>query len=95
MPEKRIIIDQSLTKKGFERSNQSSHLHYKLIIDGKITDIRTKMSMGSNYKTIGDNLLSKMSKQLKMKSVADFRRYIECTYSEESYIGFLKKEGIL
>ena len=95
MPEKRIIIDQSLTKKGFQRTNQSSHFHYKLVIDGKITDIRTKMSMGSQHKTIGDNLLSKMSKQLKMKRVADFKRYVECTYSKDSYIDFLKKEGLL
>jgi tRNA A37 threonylcarbamoyladenosine dehydratase len=51
--------------------------------------------MGSQYKTIGDNLLSKMSKQLKMKCVADFRRYVECTYSKDSYIDFLKKEGLL
>ena len=95
MPEKRLLIDQSLTKKGFKSMNQSSHIYYKLIIDGKISNIRTKMSTGSQYKTISDNLLSKMSKQLRMKNVAEFRRYIECTYSRESYIDFLKKEGFI
>lgn len=95
MPEKRLFIDQSLTKKGFKSANKSSHVYYQLIIDGKITNIRTKVSTGSQYKTIGNNLLSKMSKQLKMKSVAEFRRYIECTYSKDSYINFLKKEGLV
>lgn len=64
-----------------------------LVIDGKVTHIRTKMSMGSQYKTIGDNLLSKMSRQLKMNGVGEFIRYIGCTYSENSYIYFLKNEG--
>ena len=93
MPEKRVNIDQSLRKKGFQRTNQSSHFYYKLIIDGKITDIRTKMSMGTQHATIGDNLISKMSRQIKMKNLGDFKRYIECTYSESSYISHLKSEG--
>ena len=49
--------------------------------------------MGTQHATIGDNLISKMSRQLKMKNLGDFKRYIECTYSESSYISHLKSEG--
>ena len=90
MPEKRLTIDSSLTKKGFIKTTQSSHYYYKFMTDGKITNIRTKMSMGSNHKTIGDNLLVQMYKQLKMNNITEFRKYIECTYSYEAYTKFLK-----
>jgi hypothetical protein len=53
------------------------------------------MSTGSQYGTIDNNLLSKMSRQLKMKNVAEFRQYIECIYSEDNYLDFLKKEGYI
>ena len=49
------------------------------------------MSTGSNHKTIGDNLLVQMYKQLKMNNIAEFRKYIECTYSYDSYIKSLKE----
>ena len=93
MPEKRVNIDKSLRKKGFRKTNQGRHFYYILIVDGKLTNIRTKMSMGSQHATIGDNLLSKMSKQLKMRNPGDFKHYIECTYSESNYIHYLKSEG--
>jgi hypothetical protein len=95
MAEKRLTIDSSLTRKGFKKNTQNNHYYYKLIIDGKITNIRTKMSTGSNHKTIGDNLLVQMYKQLKMNNIAEFRKYIECTYSYESYIKSLKEKNYI
>ena len=58
-PEKRDKIDAALTSKGFEKINNKDHYRYILVVDGKVTDIRTKISRGSGYKTIGNNLLVK------------------------------------
>jgi hypothetical protein len=94
-PEKRDKIDAALTSKGFEKINNKDHYRYILVVDGKVTDIRTKMSRGSGYKTIGNNLLVQMSKQLRMNNVAEFKRYTECTYSYISYLKFLKTAGLI
>jgi len=57
MPEKRDNIDAALRSKGFERQNNKDHYRYNLVFADKITHIGTKISRGSNHKTIGDNLL--------------------------------------
>jgi hypothetical protein len=92
-PEKRDKIDTALTSKGFEKINNKDHYRYILVVEGRVTDIRTKMSRGSGYKTVGNNLLVQMSKQLRMNNVAEFKRYIECTYSYNSYLKVLKNAG--
>jgi len=84
-PEKRDKIDAALTSKGFQKLKNKDHHRYSLVVNGKITHIGTKMSMGSNHKT-ADNLLIQMYKQLRMKNKSEFRSYIECTYSYESYV---------
>lgn len=85
-PEKRDKIDAALTSKGFLKMKNKDHHRYSLKIDGKITHIGTKMSMGSNHKTVADNLHVQMYKQLRMKNKSEFKSYIECTYSYESYV---------
>lgn len=94
-PEKRDKIDGSLTSTGFEKINKNDHYRYILVVEGKFTDIRTKMSRGSGHRTIGNSLLVQMSKQLRMNNVAEFKRYIECTYSYNSYLKFLKAEELI
>jgi len=91
MPEKRDHIDAALTSKGFNKLKKKDHYRYNLEIDGKISHIGTKMSTGSKHKTIGDNLLIQMYKQLKMKDKDDLKRYIRCSYSYDSYITYLRE----
>jgi hypothetical protein len=95
MPEKRDIIEAALTSKGFAKSKKGDHYRYNLVINGKITHIGTKMSTGSNYKTIADNLLIQMYKQLKMNNKQEFKKFIECKYSLESYVNFLQQSNQL
>lgn len=95
MPEKRDNIDAALRSKGFQKSDKKDHFRYNLLIDGKITHIGTKISMGSNYKTIGDNLLIQMYKQLRMSCKEDLKKYIKCTYSYEEYIKYLEENRII
>ena len=93
MPEKRDSIDAALKSKGFEKLKKKDHNRYNLVIDGKITHIGTKMSTGSNYKIIGDNLLIQMYKQLRMNNKDEFRRYIGCKYSYDAYVENLRKNN--
>ena len=95
MPEKRTNIDSALRKKGFAKAKHKDHDWYYLEIDGKITHIGTKMSTGSGYKTIGDNLLIQMYKQLRMHNISEFRKFVGCKYSYESYIISLKNDDQL
>lgn len=94
-PEKRDKIDAALTSKGFRKLKNKDHHRYSLVVNGKITHIGTKMSTGSNHKTVPDNLLIQMYKQLRMKNKSEFKGYIECTYSYESYIRFLAEANEL
>ncbi|OPY53569.1 MAG: hypothetical protein A4E48_00703 [Methanosaeta sp. PtaU1.Bin060] len=71
------------------------HHRYNLVVNGKITQIGTKMSMGSTHKTIGDNLLIQMYKQLRMKNKSELKNYVECTYSYDSYVRDLIKSNQL
>jgi len=82
-----------LTSKGFQKLDKKDHYRYNLKIDGKISHIGTKMSMGSNYKTVGDNLLIQMYKQLRMSNLSEFKKYIECKYSYDNYIKYLKEKN--
>lgn len=83
-------IDGSLCRKGFERKNDADHVQYILYINGLKTRIRTKISHGENE--IGDDLISKMSRQLKL-SKKQFLDLIECPLSKEEYVKLLQKNG--
>lgn len=94
MPEKRDRIEAALESKGFQKM-KGDHDRYNLMIDGKITHIGTKISTGSSYKTIGDNLIIKMYKQLKMNNKEEFNGFIGCKYSYEAYVNKLRQSNQL
>jgi hypothetical protein len=89
MPEKRDNIDAALQSKGFQKLKNKDHFRYNLKVGGKISHIGTKISTGSKHKTVGDNLLIQMYKQLRMNNKEDLRKYIKCSYSYEDYIKYL------
>lgn len=77
--------------KGFEKMERD-HEIYSMVVDGEVT-VSTRMSRGSSHREISKDLLSKMSKQLKM-SKQQFLEYIECTYTYEDYCKFIKENYI-
>ncbi len=89
----RSEIRQALCKKGFVEED-NDHYFYTLVYNQKKTAIFTKISKGSNYKTIHQALLSLMSKQLKLSN-NEFLQLVDCSISGESYIEILKKKDIL
>lgn len=88
----RALVEQNLPKKGFVEDRGRDHVFFHFIHDGQKTHIRTHVSHGSKYRTLGDDLVSKMAKQCKLTS-KDFRSLSECTLSHNDYLAILKKSG--
>lgn len=84
-------IERSLLKKGFIKHN-SDHKRFIFINDNIDEGISTKMS--HSHSEIGDDLISKMSKQLFM-SKDFFKEFVDCKKSESDYIEKLKHISII
>lgn len=86
-------IQKALCNKGFIEQN-NDHYFYTLEYNGKKSAIFTKISKGSDYKTINQGLLSLMSKQLKLTK-HEFLELIDCQMDYINYIKILKEKDIL
>ena len=88
----KAVVDKALVKKGFKKidSGKDHHWYYFLDKNGKVTNVRTKISHGSKkYRTLGDELISKISKQLFLTK-QQFNNFVTCSYSEESFRKYLE-----
>ena len=86
-------IDSALTRKGFVKNEKKHHIFYFLYVDGKKTQIRTKLSHSS--KEYNDNLLSAIRKQLKFDSIKVLECFINCPISEKDYVRMLIDKSII
>ncbi len=86
-------IDSALTRKGFVKNEKKHHIFYFLYVDGKKTQIRTKLSHSS--KEYNDNLLSAIRKQLKFDSIKELEGFINCPISEDEYVRMLIDKSII
>ena len=89
----RADVVGALTAKGFKEQPDRSHDYYWLYVDGKKTQINTHVSRGTAYKTLGDDLVWAMAKQLKI-TTKQFRQLVECTLSEVGYIAAVRSQQI-
>ena len=87
-------INDALTKKGFQREVSQSHFRYIFVYQNKITQIHTKLSMGSHGDPARDNL-HKMKRDLHFDNYEDFSHLIECSFSQEQFIDMLKQKNLL
>lgn len=95
MQRDRRDVQQSLSRKGFEESESNHHTHYIYhTADGQKTPVKTRVSRGSSYKSLGDDLLGKMAKQCKLTK-ADFIDLVDCPLSREEYEMRLVQNGVL
>ncbi len=88
----RSKVQDNLPRKGFDEQDDRKHIFYHFRHDGKKTHIRTHVSHGSKYKTLGDDLVSTMAKQCKL-TTKNFKGLVECTVSHEDYVQLLKEAG--
>lgn len=84
-------ISLSLLKKGFSEDN-NDHKKYTLFLDGKRTNIRTKVSHGT--KEYGERLIREMRTQLRL-SKREFMDLIDCPMTKEEYIQILIEKGFI
>jgi hypothetical protein len=88
-------ISGSLQKKGFildKRHDDHKYFYYHSK-SGKKTEVFTKISHGTKYKVIGDNLLALMSKQCKL-SKSEFLDLIDCPLTQDLYEARLLAQSI-
>lgn len=88
----RAKVQENLPKKGFVEQGDRDHVFYHFYHEGRKTHIRTHVSHGSKYKTLGDDLVSKMAKQCKL-TTKQFRGLAECTFSQSEYVALLLDLG--
>jgi len=83
-------VRSALTSK-MKCSEQSSD-HYRYILfdeDGKTILATTMVSHGGKH-TIGDTLIPKMARQMKLGTSANFVGMVQCTKSREDCIAIIK-----
>jgi len=86
-------IRTALLKKGFKEKG-NDHNYYFLYINGKKQAIFTFLSRGSKYKSYGDHLLAKMSRQLKLTK-RELLDLIDCDLKGDEYTEKLKERGCI
>ena len=84
MTRDRDVIVGALERKGFRKDGGDHEFFIYVNLQGKKTMKKTKDSRGSSYKTIGDSLLGKMSKQVGLPK-KQFIELIDCTLDQRGY----------
>ena len=88
----RSAIQESLTKKGFMEKPGGDHFRYVFVSrEGQKTGVFTKMSRGTQYKFLSENLLSQMARQCKLTK-GDFLALIDCSLSRDGYEEKLREQ---
>ena len=90
---KRTQIESSLRKKGFIEEG-GDHKYFYHEIDGKRTSAYTKVSRGTGYKDYSINLLKTMKIQLRLDTLEQLRRLLECPMDANEYNDILKKKKV-
>jgi predicted RNA binding protein YcfA (HicA-like mRNA interferase family) len=91
MPRDAKEVAANLQRKGFTPA-EGDHKFYRLIVDGKNTGIRTKISHGE--KEISDGLLAQMAKQTKLAK-KEFLELVDCPLTYPRYLELLRERGHL
>ncbi len=89
----RRTIESSLRKKGFVEED-GDHKYFYHEVDGKRTGPYTFTSRGSSYKAYGDTFLKRMRFQLRLDSMNQVKRLLECPMDCEEYNAVLREKGI-
>ncbi len=86
-------IEASLRKKGFVESG-GGHKYFYHEVDNKRTGAYAYTSRGSRYKTYGDSLLTVMKKELRLNTLNQVKRLLECPMDAKEYNSILKKSRV-
>lgn len=77
-----------------EKKGKSDHYRYQLWYNGKKI-LSTHCSFGSGGNDIGDDLLGKIKRQLKLNNVQQIYDLKRCPMSSEDYFHLLKEKNVI
>ena len=92
MPRERKAILSALPQKGFTLEDGRDHHVLRFQHKGLVTALYTKVSRGTDYKDYSDDLLAKMSRQLKV-SRSQLNGLIDCDLDLTEYVAALRTGG--
>lgn len=84
-------IANALLAKGFE-AYESHHTMYRLVVGGKTTSIRTRISHGERQ--ADDWLLAQIARQLHL-SKRELLHFIDCEIGQRDYVELMIQRGHL
>jgi hypothetical protein len=97
MPRDRSEVVAALRTKGFEERTEGKnrdHDTFFFVHGGLQRAVFTRVSRGSGYRTIGDDLLGRMARQLQLTR-GDFDLLVECPLGEAEDVEKLVARGVL
>lgn len=95
MPRERSQIVSSLTSKGFGLRQGKRDHDFLFFEHHNLTQaVFTKVSRGTEYREVGDKLLAKMSRQLKLTR-KQFDELVDCPMQRPQYLEALREQGLL
>jgi hypothetical protein len=87
-------VEQALSGKlGMDLDEDRDHRFYRLVVDGKFA-VQTKVSTGTKYATLGDDLVRAMARQLNVP-MPFFRDIVTCARSRDDYLTHLSNIGVI
>lgn len=85
--------ESSLGRKGFICDEKRDHHFWYFWYKGKRTIVRTKVSTGTKYKTLGHDILNAMKQQLQLDTLSDVKDLLKCPIDLDQYIQILLLKG--
>jgi hypothetical protein len=92
MPLERSEVEAGLERKGFVAVERDHRYFTYHTIAGHKTSVWTKTSRGTGYKTLGDDLVSKMAKQCGLTS-KQFKDLVVCPLTRDKMESILLDNG--
>ena len=87
---KRKDVESALSQKGFTLQEQADHRYYFFYLDGKQV-VRTKVSHGTKYRDLGDDLITQMARQCRLTK-QQFLNLVDCPMSQGQYEQVLQSQ---
>ena len=90
---KRQVVEERLVQKGFTLVPSKDHRYYVFVFENR-TVARTKVSLGTKYKDLSDDLISAMARQCHLPK-SEFLDLVDCPMTQRGYEERLREQGML
>lgn len=95
MTVERRVAERSLKKKGFIKEKDRDHIFYYHEDNGRRTGAYTYFSHSAKIKTLGPDLLKRMSPELSLDSIQETADLLACPMNGDIYKTILFDKGLL